>query len=81
MADGVYKLTTNKSLAVVLYRVVKDSTGTITGVTTEYKILDFMGDGEAVRVGDNETVYVWEGSFMKDASSTSLKPLCAPLTK
>lgn len=80
-ADGVYKLTTNKSLAVVLYRVVKDSTGTITGVTTEYKILDFMGDGEAVRVGDNETVYVWEGSFMKDASSTSLKPLCAPLTK
>lgn len=79
--EGVYKLTTNKSLAAVLYRVVKDSTGTITGVTTEYKILDFMGDGEAVRVGDNETVYVWEGSFMKDASSTSLKPLCAPLTK
>lgn len=80
-ADGVYKLTTNKSLAVVLYRVVKDSTGTITGVTTEYKILDFMGDGETVRVGNNETVYVWEGSFMKDASSASLKPLCAPLTK
>lgn len=79
--EGVYKLTTNKSLAAVLYRVVKDSTGTITGVTTEYKILDFMGDGEAVRVGDNETVYVWEGSFMKDASSASLKPLCAPLTK
>ena len=81
MADGVYKLDTNKSLAVVLYRVVKDSTGTITGVTTEYKILDFMGDGETVKVGDNETVYVWEGSFMKDASSASLKPLCAPLTK
>ena len=79
--EGVYKLTTNKSLAAVLYRVVKNSTGTITGVTTEYKILDFMGDGEAVRVGDNETVYVWEGSFMKDASSASLKPLCAPLTK
>ena len=80
-ADGVYKLTTNKSLAVVLYRVVKDSTGTITGVTTEYKILDFMGDGETVRVGNNETVYVWEGSFMKDKASASLKPLCAPLTK
>lgn len=79
--EGVYKLTTNKSLAAVLYRVVKDSTGTITGVTTEYKILDFMGDGEAVRVGDNETVYVWEGSFMKDKASASLKPLCAPLTK
>lgn len=80
-ADGVYKLTSNKSLAVVLYRVAKNASGAITGVTTEYKILDFMGDGEAVRVGDNETVYVWEGSFMKDASSASLKPLCAPLTK
>lgn len=81
IGEGVYKLTTNKSLAVVLYRVAKNASGAITGVTTEYKILDFMGDGEAVRVGDNETVYVWEGSFMKDASSTSLKPLCAPLTK
>lgn len=80
-ADGVYKLTTNKSLAVVLYRVAKDASGAITGVTTEYKILDFMGGGETVTVGDNETVYVWEGSFMKDVSSTSLKPLCAPLTK
>ena len=81
IGKGVYKLTTNKSLAAVLYRVAKDASGTVTGVTTEYKILDFMGDGETVRVGDNETVYVWEGPFMKNVSSTSLKPLCAPLTK
>lgn len=81
IGEGVYKLTTNKSLAAVLYRVSKDASGAITGVTTEYKILDFMGDGETVTVGANETVYVWEGSFMKDVSSSSLKPLCAPLTK
>ena len=80
-ADGVYQLTTNKSLAVVLYRVAKNASGTVTGVTTEYKILDFMGNGETVTVGDNETVYVWEGSFMDDTTSASLKPLCAPLTK
>lgn len=80
-ADGVYQLTTNKSVAAVLYRVAKDANGTVTGVTTEYKILDFMGDGETVTVGDNETVYVWEGSFLRDTTSASLKPLCAPLTK
>ena len=75
--DGVYQLTSNKTLLVKLI-TVKNGV-----VSSTNELIDFMDkDGITVTVGDGETVYVWEGQYLVGKNGvTTAKPLCDPLTK
>ncbi len=77
--DGVYTLKTNKSLPITLVRVTYGDGGAIVSTDIENDILDFAGDGKVITVGDNEKIFVWEGTPLN--KGTAMKPLCAPLTK
>lgn len=79
MAEGVYTLTSNKTVPVCLVRVVKEG-NTIVSSTVESTFIDFMDeDGIDVNVAEGETVYVWKGTALP--TGTNMVPLCAPLTR
>ena len=77
MGDGVYQLTSNKTLLVKLI-TVKNGV-----VSSTNELIDFMDeDGITVTVGDGEIIYVWEGQYVVGPNgATTAKPLCDPLTK
>ena len=78
-ADGVYTLTSNKTVPVCLVRVVKEGKSVVSS-TTESTFIDFMdADGIDVTVAEGETVYVWQGTALP--TGTNMVPLCAPLTR
>ncbi|MBQ2968742.1 MAG: hypothetical protein IJE10_11570 [Clostridia bacterium] len=80
--DGVYQLTTNKTVLVKLITISND--GGIKSVSSVTELLDFMDeDGITVNVADGETVYVWEGMHLigENDGMTQMVPLTAPLTK
>lgn len=80
VADGVFNLSTTKTVPVTLVRVVKDSEGNLISTAKTHDVLDFMNAaGLNVTVAENETVYVWEGTNLPAGST--MKPLCAPLTR
>ncbi len=79
VAEGQYILSTNKTLPICLVAVTYDELGNVVSTKVENKILDFAQDPLWVTVEPNQKIYVWEGTFL--TSGTSLKPLCAPLTR
>lgn len=77
--EGVYQLTSNKSVPVCFVKVTKVD-GVVTETTIENTFIDFTDyDGIEVTVADNQTIYVWEGTVLPVGST--MVPLCAPLTK
>ena len=77
--NGTFKINSTKSMPVMLTTVTKDENGMIISTAVTSEILD-LKTGLNVQVGDNQTVYVWKGTPIASGSSTMI-PLCAPLTK